>query len=69
MYGSTKFKETGCVCVKVKLVEKDKERTEWRRVILKKLTVAELFNDIPQFNRASSCIPMLAPAQVMHREV
>jgi len=61
--------EIGCICVKIKLVEKEKERTEWRRAILKKLTVAELLNDIPQCNGTSLCIPRFATAQVMHREV
>jgi len=57
------------ICVKFKLSEKEKERPEWRRVILKKLTVAGLLNDIRQFNRTSLCIPRLTTAQVMHREV
>jgi hypothetical protein len=58
--------ETGHICLKIKLFEKEKERNARRRVILKKLTVAELLNDIPQFTGTSLCIPRFTTAQIMH---
>jgi hypothetical protein len=61
--------ETVCICLKIKLFEKEKERNARRRVILKNLTVAELLNDIPPFAGTSLCIPRFTAAQVMHREV
>jgi len=61
--------ETGYICLKIELFEKEKERNARRRVILKKLTVAELLNDIPQFTGTSLCITRFKTVQVMHREV
>jgi hypothetical protein len=61
--------ETGRVCLKIKLFEKEKERNARRRVIFKKLTVAELLNDIPQFIGTSLFIPRFTTAQITHREV
>jgi hypothetical protein len=50
MERSVTVNETGWIRLNTKLVEKEKERNAWTGVILKKLTVAELLSDIPQFN-------------------
>jgi hypothetical protein len=42
--------KTGYLRLKIKFIEKEKERDAWRRFILKKLTVAELLSDIPHVN-------------------
>jgi hypothetical protein len=61
--------EAGCIYLKIKLFERQKERDTRRRVSLKKLTVADLLNDIPQFTGTSLCIPRFTTDQAMHREV
>jgi hypothetical protein len=46
----TTVKETGCICLKIKPVEEQKERPAWRGIILEKLRVAEMFNEISHFS-------------------
>jgi len=62
-------KERGCICLKINLFKKEKERNARRRVILEKLTVAEMLNHIPQFTGTSLRIPRFTAAQVIQREV
>jgi hypothetical protein len=65
----TTVNETGGICLKIKLFEKEKERNARRRVILKNLRVVKLLNDIPQYAGTSLFIPRFTTAQVMHTEV
>jgi hypothetical protein len=60
---------TGCIRLKIKLVEKEKERNAWRRVVVKKLTVAEQLNDIPRITAMQLCILRFTTGHVIHREV